>query len=254
MTAEDLNSEIDKKNNVKSFIQNLFDKVKNTLQTDANNIQIGKISTEGLKFFEDLSGIKMKTDTRFTIDESTLRHWYNTHYGKNEKDKKHSIPLTDNDIQNVIDVIIHPNDVLFEGYNKEYKANVFTFVKEGENGTFTLVEVYANSRGELKPKTYYKTNRDVSGQILHLKNRAKSSTSVTSAHSSHISIPNNLFEISDRYSKDKSTTNISEKQANSQVFPKKCVRSATLQKVNKACEQNQMQEQLPKGKNNNLKI
>ncbi|GHV64490.1 hypothetical protein FACS1894199_02860 [Bacteroidia bacterium] len=41
---------------------------------------------------------------------------------------------------------------------------------------------------------------------------------------------------------------------NLQEFPKKCVRSATLQKVNKACEQNRTQEQLPKGKNNNLKI
>jgi len=50
-------------------------------------------------------------------------------------------------------------------------------------------------------------NRDVSGQILHLKNRAKSGTSATSAHSNNISIPENLFEISDRFSERKGAKN-----------------------------------------------
>ena len=69
--------------------------------------------------------------------------------------------MTDDDVKEVVDVIANPDNVLFTGYNTKIKASVFAFLKTNANGTYSLLEVYSNSDGELKPKTYYNSKKDI---------------------------------------------------------------------------------------------
>jgi len=55
-------------------------------------------------------------DSSKIVDENGDHHIcdiYNEHYGENEKDSGKNIPLDDADISNLVDVIIHPDMVMF---------------------------------------------------------------------------------------------------------------------------------------------
>ncbi|GHT82220.1 hypothetical protein FACS189467_7280 [Bacteroidia bacterium] len=201
---------------VKKFISELFNKVKNNPHTDNNAITIGKLSPAGAKYLSDISGIRIKTATRFTISENYLRHLYNNHYGDNEKDKGQNVPLTDDDVVALIDVISTPNDIVFMGYNRKEQANEFSFVRTNNNGTYSLLEVYSNSDGTLKPKTFYNSKRSIGGQVMNLIKNSQPYTSQTRTRPIDTSKPEILFVVSNKFFKSKGTTNFSEKQENSQ--------------------------------------
>ena len=81
-------------------------------------VPIEKLTAEGKAFLENVSGVKMKDDVDFVLNASDLRHIYNDHYGKNEKDKGNNVPLTDEDIRSLVDVVTQPDHILFGVDNK----------------------------------------------------------------------------------------------------------------------------------------
>ena len=46
---------------------------------------------------------------------------------------------------------------------------MFYFFKEGENGTYNLMEIYSDRKGNLTAKTFYKTRKDATQRIMDLK-------------------------------------------------------------------------------------
>ena len=156
-------------------------------------IPIGKLTAEGKAFLENVSGVKMKDDVDFVLNASDLRHIYNDHYGKNEKDKGNNVPLTDEDICSLVDVVTQPDEVVY-GVDKKSGNKIFYFFKKNPNGTYNLAEVYGDKRGNLTAKSYFNTKRTISQRVNDLK-KSQTLTSVTegASSSSGAKIPR-LFE------------------------------------------------------------
>jgi hypothetical protein len=57
------------------------------------SLSIGKLTPEGKRYLESISGLQLKDDIDFALNPSDLVHIYNEHYGENEKDKGNNIPL-----------------------------------------------------------------------------------------------------------------------------------------------------------------
>ena len=204
------NEEIER---VKEFVLTLFNGVKENPNTDNGTITLGFLTPDGVRYLSALSGQKIKSATRFTISLNILRHWYNNHYGENEKDKGQNIPLTDTDIKALIDVMAKPDKILFTGYNKKAHANVFALLKtNNSNGTYSLLEVYSNSDGELNPKSYYNSKKDIGGQVMNLLKNSQPFTSETRTRPIDAEIPETLFKVSNRFSENKDTTKTSKNQ------------------------------------------
>ena len=175
---------------VSNEILRLFNDAKNGELT-GKPIQIGKLTQEGRKFLEQLSGLSMKEDIDFRLNPSDLVHIYNDHYGNNEKDKGNNIPLTDNDIQRIVDVIAFPTDVVF-GVDKQGR-NMFYFLRQETNGTYNLLEIYADSKGNLTTKTYYKTKKGVSQRVMDIQSLLSTSKTYSGSTLSTAKIPQ-IFE------------------------------------------------------------
>ena len=177
--SDDIRYQIEraKIDDVKNNILNLF---KEAASTDAKGktVPIGRLTEEGKKYLSDISGLDFKNYTDFALNMSDLRHIYNEHYGTNEKDKGNNIPLTDNDIKNILDVISNPEKILFLGKDND-RVNKFAFLRMADNGTYNLVEVYGKKSGQLTAKTFYKTKKGIEQRELELKKAPYLSTSET---------------------------------------------------------------------------
>lgn len=186
---------------VKDEVFRQFTIAKNT-NAKGRSIQIGNLTQEGRKLLETISGIKMKHDISFNLNISDLRNIYNEHYGDNEKDKGNNIPLTDEDIRSIVDVLYNPDDVIFGVEKKGEKRKLFFFLKDAGDGAYNLTEVYADRRGNLTAKSYYKTKKGSNLRAVSIKNDSELSTSETSGASlfSGAKIPT-LFEISEKIEK-----------------------------------------------------
>lgn len=169
-------------------------------------ISIGNLTLEGKKYLESISGIKFKDKVDFVLNPSDLIHMYNEHYGDNEKDPGNNIPLTINDIRNIVDVILTPEKVIYLG---EDEGKRFAFLAPAGNGAYNLIEIYATKKGNLSSKTFYKTKKGVSHRAMILKKESKHSTSETNeATLSDAKVPilfdvaniseNTVFRISDQ--------------------------------------------------------
>jgi hypothetical protein len=145
----------------RKYILELFNNAKNK-KIKACSIPIGRLTEEGKKYLFDISGLNFRNFADFVLNTSDLRHIYKDHYGGNEKDKSNNIPLTDDDIKKIIDVIATPDTISFLGYDKNKDANKFEFLKENENGTYNLIEVYGEKGGKLTVKTFFNKKRRVS--------------------------------------------------------------------------------------------
>lgn len=170
------------------------------------SISIGNLTLEGKKYLESISGIKFKDKVDFVLNPSDLIHIYNEHYGDNEKDPGNNIPLTINDIRNIVDVILTPEKVIYLG---EDEGKRFAFLAPAGNGAYNLIEIYATKKGNLSSKTFYKTKKGVSHRAMILKKESKHSTSETNeATLSDAKVPilfdvaniseNTVFRISDQ--------------------------------------------------------
>jgi hypothetical protein len=102
------------------------------------------------------------------------------------------------------------------GYSQKQNANVFAFLKGNAKETYSLIEIYSNSDGELKPKTFYNSKNDIGGQIMSLKN-SQPFTSETRTRPSDVKMPAMLFKVSNRFADDKDT----QKLANDQIKEQK---------------------------------
>ena len=146
-------------------------------------IPIGKLTKQGREYLQDISGISIKPDVDFILNSSDLRHIYNDHYGENEKDKGNNIPLTDEDIRSMVDTITSPDKVVF-GTDKEDGRKLFFFIKQAADGTYNLTEVYADRRGNLTAKSFFKSKKSIAQRADELLNSPKLKTSETGGESS----------------------------------------------------------------------
>lgn len=119
---------------------------------------IGRISSEGKAYLENLSGLTFKEYVDFVLNPSDLNHIRSDHYGENEKDNGNNIPLNDEDIQNMVDVLNQPDAILY-GVDKRDGRKLFFFLKDAGNGLYNLTEVCSTKKGNLTAKSFFKSRR-----------------------------------------------------------------------------------------------
>ena len=164
-------------------------------------ISIGRLSVDGKKYLEKLSGLKFKEFVDFVLNPSDLNHIHSDHYGQNEKDKGNNVPLTDQDIQNMVEVLNKPDAILY-GVDKKDGRKLFFFLKDAGNGLYNLTEVCSTKKGNLTAKSFFKSKKKgISQRVMEIKDSLLP-TSVTYSGeflSSEAKIPK-LFEINEIYS------------------------------------------------------
>ena len=157
---------------------------------------IGRLSSEGKALLEKLSGQKFKEFIDFMLNPSDLNHIRGDHYGENEKDKGNNIPLTDEDIMNLVDVINQPDGILY-GIDKKDGRKLFFFLKDAGNGLYNLTEVCSTKNGNITAKSFFKTKKKGINQRVMEITDSLLPTSVTYSGeflSSGAKLPN-LFDI-----------------------------------------------------------
>lgn len=167
-------------------------------------ISIGTLTDEGKAYLEQISGVAFKGKVDFVLNPSDLVHIYKDHFGNNEKDKGQNIPLDIEDIRSLADVITMPDKVVFFKEGEGSNRNMFYFFKEAENGTYNLMEIYSDRKGNLTAKTFYKTRKDASQRVMDIeKSLLPTSETYFGAILSDAKIPQ-MFEtpsVEDNYSR-----------------------------------------------------
>lgn len=152
----------------KDKVVELFHKAKSG-EFNGKPQSIGTLTQEGKKFLEDLSGLKMKDKIDFVLNPSDLKHMNKDHFGDNEKDLGRNNPLTEEDLRSMVDVIMNPEQVVY-GIEKMDNRKAFFFLKQAEDGTLNLAEIYSDKKGNLTAKSYYKTKKGVDQRVMEIKN------------------------------------------------------------------------------------
>lgn len=152
----------------KDKVVELFNKAKSG-EFNGKPQSIGTLTQEGKKFLEDLSGLKMKDKIDFVLNPSDLKHMNKDHFGDNEKDPGRNIPLTEEDLRSMVDVIMNPEQVVY-GIEKMDNRKAFFFLKQAEDGTLNMAEIYSDKKGNLTAKSYYKTKKGVDQRVMEIKN------------------------------------------------------------------------------------
>lgn len=152
----------------KDKVVELFHKAKSG-EFNGKPQSIGTLTQEGKKFLEDLSGLKMKDKIDFVLNPSDLKHMNKDHFRDNEKDPGRNIPLTEEDLRSMVDVIMNPEQVVY-GIEKMDNRKAFFFLKQAEDGTLNLAEIYSDKKGNLTVKSYYKTKKGVDQRVMEIKN------------------------------------------------------------------------------------
>ena len=187
---------------MKQRVTELFEKAK-TGEFVGKPASIGRLSVDGKAYLEKLSGLKFKKFVDFVLNPSDLNHIRSDHYGENEKDKGNNVPLTDEDIQNMVDVLNQPDGILY-GVDKKDGRKLFFFLKDAGNGLYNLTEVCSTKKGNLTAKSFFKSKKKgISQRVMEIKDSLLP-TSVTYSGeflSSDAKIPT-LFEINEGYSKN----------------------------------------------------
>jgi N12 class adenine-specific DNA methylase len=140
-------------------------------------ISIGTLTDEGKAYLEQISGITFKDKVDFVLNPSDLIHIYKRHFGKNEKDGR-NIPLDMEDIRSIVDIISNPDRVIYSVEVGQQERKMFSFLKEAEQGTYNLLEIYSDRKGNLTAKSFYKSKEGVSQRVISL-TRTLHSTSET---------------------------------------------------------------------------
>ena len=140
-------------------------------------VEIGRLTKEGREYLEKLSGLKLKDVVSFVLNPSDLADIYRRHFGKNETDAR-NIPLTNDDIRQMAYVVSSPDKVIFGKEKSGNQRNMFFFLKETDNGSYNLMEVYSDRKGNLTAKSYFKSKEGVSQRAMLL-NESSTLTSVT---------------------------------------------------------------------------
>lgn len=187
---------------MKQRVTELFEKAK-TGEFVGKPASIGRLSAGGKAYLEKLSGLKFKEFVDFVLNPSDLNHIRSDHYGENEKDKGNNVPLTDEDIQNMVDVLNQPDGILY-GVDKKDGRKLFFFLKDAGNGLYNLTEVCSTKKGNLTAKSFFKSKKKgISQRVMEIKDSLLP-TSVTYSGeflSSEAKIPT-LFEINESSSEN----------------------------------------------------
>lgn len=130
-------------------------------------VSVGRLTDEGKAYLEQISGVKFKDKVDFVLNPSDLVHIYKGHFGNNETDVR-SIPLDIEDIRSIADVVSSPDRIIYSKENTGEKRKMFFFLKEAGNGAYNLLEIYADKKGNLTAKTFYKTKEGVSQRAITL--------------------------------------------------------------------------------------
>ena len=154
-------------NSIKDNIETLFYKALSG-EFKGKPISIGRLTDAGKAYLEQVPGITFKNHVDFVLNPSDLVHIYKDHFGNNEKDKGQNIPLDIKDIRNLVDVISRPNKVVFFKEKDGSNRNMFYFFKEAEAGTYNLMEIYSDRKGNLTAKTFYKTKKDAAQRVMDI--------------------------------------------------------------------------------------
>ena len=187
---------------MKQRVTELFEKAK-TGEFVGKPASIGRLSVDGKAYLEKLSDLKFKEFVDFVLNPSDLNHIRSDHYGENEKDKGNNVPLTNEDIQNMVDVLNQPDGILY-GVDKKDGRKLFFFLKDAGNGLYNLTEVCSTKKGNLTAKSFFKSKKKgISQRVMEIKDSLLP-TSVTYSGeflSSDAKIPT-LFEINEGSSKN----------------------------------------------------
>lgn len=130
--------------------------------------KIGELTEEGKKILSHLCGEEMKDLIDFRLNPSDMKHIFNNHYGKHEKDTGNNYALTDSDIMNMLDVISKPDFIMF-GIDKKHNNKMFFFFKSNDVGTYNLAEIYSDRSGNLTAKSFYNTKKGISQRVMIIK-------------------------------------------------------------------------------------
>lgn len=227
---------------MKQRVTELFEKAK-TGEFVGKPASIGRLSVDGKAYLEKLSGLKFKEFVNFVLNPSDLNHIRSDHYGENEKDKGNNVPLTDEDIQNMVDVLNQPDGILY-GVDKKDGRKLFFFLKDAGNGLYNLTEVCSTKKGNLTAKSFFKSKKKgISQRVMEIKDSLLP-TSVTYSGeflSSDAKIPT-LFEINEGYSKNVADEGIMFRDGDSVEYNKAMARDIYEQRVSRGMYQ--MQEAL----------
>ena len=142
---------------MKQKVADLFEKA-HTGEFTGRPQSIGRLSKGGKAFLEKMSGLQFKEYVDFVLNPSDLNHIRGDHYGQNEKDKGNNIPLTDEDIRNMVEVLNQPDGILY-GIDKNDGRKMFFFLKDAGNGLYNLTEVCSTKKGNLTAKSFFKSKK-----------------------------------------------------------------------------------------------
>ncbi|MGN0207170.1 MAG: LPD23 domain-containing protein [Muribaculaceae bacterium] len=131
-------------------------------------ISIGRLTDAGKSYLERISGIRLKDKVDFVLNPSDLVHIYKEHFGNNEKDKGQNIPLNIEDIRGIVDVISNPDKIIFFNEATGNNRKMFYFFKDAKDGTYNLMEIYSDGKGNLTAKTLYKTRKDATQRVMDI--------------------------------------------------------------------------------------
>ena len=227
---------------MKQRVTELFEKAK-TGEFVGKPASIGRLSVDGKAYLEKLSDLKFKEFVDFVLNPSDLNHIRSDHYGENEKDKGNNVPLTDEDIQNMVDVLNQPDGILY-GVDKKDGRKLFFFLKDAGNGLYNLTEVCSTKKGNLTAKSFFKSKKKgISQRVMEIKDSLLP-TSVTYSGeflSSDAKIPT-LFEINEGSSKNVADEGIMFRDGDSVEYNKAMARDIYEQRVSRGMYQ--MQEAL----------
>lgn len=138
---------VDKQNpNYEKDIENLINTKNNNSKVDIGPVSDNVINA-GIKANIDLRGY------RHNIDKSALNHIINRH-GKTEN-YRNQIPITNDDIKNIPDVIYNADNVEYSGKN-EKGLDTFQYRKTNQNGEIYYIEEVRTGKRTLTTNSMYK--------------------------------------------------------------------------------------------------
>ncbi len=159
-------------------------------------LSIGRITPEGRDLLSMLRKEAFKNkDIEVVLNASNLRHIYINHYGQNEKDKGNNIPLTDDDICSIGDMMANTTDIVY-GIDKKDKLGKYFFLSRSKDGTYNLSELYSDKWGRLNIRSLYNTKKGPSQRVMAIVSTLLPTSATYSglSLSSVAKIPN-LFEL-----------------------------------------------------------
>ena len=99
--------------------------------------------------------------------------------------------MNKHDIRRLVDVVAFPTKIVY-GIGENGRKSFF-FLMDTPGGAYNLLEIYADKRGNLSSKTYYKTKKGVSQRVMNILNSLHSTSVADGATLSNAKV-SQMFE------------------------------------------------------------